>query len=121
MIKLLNERDEPIAEVDCDLTVGYIQSETVIRSDAAPIDNVTKFAWGDDDYEIIRRYIVIPEVNRNASRVAELKAKLTATDYAVIKIAEGAATKEEYASLISDREAWRKEINELEAKSIMLE
>ena len=46
-------------------------------------------------------------------RIKELKAMLRETDYAVIKIAEGAATVEEYAKLISDREAWRLEINEL--------
>lgn len=49
-----------------------------------------------------------------AARIAELKAKLSATDYAVIKIAEGAATKEDYADLIAQRQAWRAEINELE-------
>ena len=49
-----------------------------------------------------------------AARIAELKARLSATDYAVIKIAEGAATKEEYADLIAQRQAWRAEINELD-------
>ena len=48
-----------------------------------------------------------------AQTIAELKANLTATDYAIIKIAEGAATMEEYAELIAQRQAWRKEINEL--------
>lgn len=49
-----------------------------------------------------------------AARIAELKANLSATDYAVIKIAEGAATPEEYANVIAQRQAWRVEINELE-------
>ncbi|MBQ9034796.1 MAG: hypothetical protein IJ099_02390 [Alphaproteobacteria bacterium] len=48
-----------------------------------------------------------------AQTIAELKANLTATDYAIIKIAEGAATMEEYAELIAQRQVWRKEINEL--------
>lgn len=47
-------------------------------------------------------------------RVAELKQLLADSDYAVIKIAEGAATAEEYAELISKRQAWREEINSLE-------
>lgn len=49
-------------------------------------------------------------------RIAELKMFLADTDYAVIKIAEGAATKEEYADLIAQRQAWREEINELEGQ-----
>lgn len=50
------------------------------------------------------------------SRISELKRQLADTDYAVIKIAEGAATAEEYADVIALRQAWRAEINELEAE-----
>lgn len=49
-----------------------------------------------------------------AQKIAELKAKLADTDYAIIKIAEGAATTEDYADLIAQRQAWREEINQLE-------
>ena len=45
--------------------------------------------------------------------ISDLKAKLAASDYAVIKIAEGAATKEEYADLIDQRQSWRARLNEL--------
>ncbi len=48
-------------------------------------------------------------------RIAELKRSLADTDYTVIKIAEGAATAEEYAAVIEQRRAWRAEINRLEA------
>ncbi len=54
-------------------------------------------------------------VIENASRIEELKQKLAETDYAVIKIAEGSATVEEYADVITQRQAWRTEINELES------
>lgn len=30
---------------------GYYKKEIRIKKDATPIDNVTKFAWYDDDYE----------------------------------------------------------------------
>lgn len=30
---------------------GYYKKEIHVKKDAAPIDNVTKFAWDDDDYE----------------------------------------------------------------------
>lgn len=46
--------------------------------------------------------------------IAELKQKLAASDYAIIKIAEGAASREEYADLIAQRAEWRTRINELE-------
>ena len=49
-----------------------------------------------------------------AQEITELKAKLTATDYIAAKIAEGAATKEEYADKLAERAAWRTRINELE-------
>lgn len=51
-----------------------------------------------------------------AQTIYRLKMQLSATDYAVIKIAEGAATPEEYAKLIAQRQQWRQEINALEAQ-----
>lgn len=50
-----------------------------------------------------------------AEEIFELKKKLTDSDYAIIKIAEGSATAEDYADLIKQRKAWRTRINELEA------
>lgn len=32
---------------------GYFYETTQIKEDATPIDNVTKFAWYDDDYETV--------------------------------------------------------------------
>ena len=49
-------------------------------------------------------------------RITELKQKLSDTDYIACKIAEGAATIKEYAEIISQRQAWREEINELERR-----
>ena len=46
--------------------------------------------------------------------IIELKKQLYDTDYTVIKIAEGAATPEEYAEVIQQREIWRDRINKLE-------
>ena len=47
-------------------------------------------------------------------QIAQLKQKLSDTDYIACKIAEGVATKEEYAEVIAQRQEWRKEINKLE-------
>lgn len=49
-----------------------------------------------------------------AQRISELRAKLSATDYIAAKISEGAATREEYADKLTERQSWRDEINELE-------
>ena len=64
-------------------------------------------------YEVV---VNVPpsEEEVKAVRVAELKKKLADTDYIAVKIAEGAATREEYADVIAQREAWREEIRELE-------
>lgn len=68
-------------------------------------------AWSDIDPDA--------PPNPNEERIAALKEQLAATDYAVIKIAEGMATAEEYADVIAQRRAWRAEINELEKASLI--
>lgn len=49
-----------------------------------------------------------------AIEISDLKEKLAETDYISAKIAEGAATREEYADKLAERAAWRVRINELE-------
>ena len=49
------------------------------------------------------------------SLVRDREAKLKETDYVAAKIAEGAATREEHAAVLSRRRTWRGEINEAEA------
>lgn len=46
--------------------------------------------------------------------ISELKQKLANTDYITAKIVEGSATKEDYADIIAQRQAWRAEIGQLE-------
>lgn len=113
-MRILNEQDVELTQEQCDLKTGYLREETIIRPDAAPIDDVTKFAWADEDYETIHRYVAVPEEQRRLERMAQLKRLLKDTDYAVIKIAEGAAEAIEYVDLIARRQEWRKEINILE-------
>lgn len=116
-MRILNEQGEELNEAECDLTMGFLRQETVIRAQAAPIDNITKFAWADEDYETIQRYVAVSEQQRATERIARLKQFLQDSDYTVIKIAEGAATLEEYADVIAQRQAWREEINQLEGNS----
>lgn len=71
-----------------------------------------KEAW--DEYEDILRFVAFTAKELAEQRIAELKVKLYDTDYNILKIVEGAATLTEMASVIKQRAAWRKEINELE-------
>ena len=41
---------------DPDLDNGFITETTRIKEGAAPIDNKTKWAWDDDDYETVQVY-----------------------------------------------------------------
>ncbi len=50
------------------------------------------------------------------SLILDREAKLRETDYIAAKIAEGAATPEEYAEVLAERRKARKEINEAQEK-----
>lgn len=55
------------------------------------------------------------------SLILDREAKLRETDYVAAKIAEGAATPEEYAEVLAERRKARKEINEAQAEIAGLE
>ena len=48
---------------------------------------------------------------RQEEIILDRKARLSQTDYIAAKLAEGAATKEEYAEQIALRQQWREDIN----------
>ncbi len=54
---------------------------------------------------------IIEAINAQQSIILDREARLTATDYIAAKIAEGKATKAEYADKIADRQTWRDDIN----------
>lgn len=78
--------------------------------DVAPVE--AKAAY--DEYEDIQVYVPYTEKELAAIEIAELKAKLAATDYKAIKYAEGVMSAAEYAETKAQREAWRNRINTLE-------
>ena len=55
-------------------------------------------------------------INAQESIVLDREARLTATDYIAAKIAEGKATKTEYAEKIAERQQWRDVINAANAE-----
>lgn len=50
-------------------------------------------------------------INAQQSIILDREARLTSTDYIAAKIAEGKATKTEYAGKIEQRQSWRDDIN----------
>ena len=54
---------------------------------------------------------IIEAINAQETIILDREAKLTATDYIAAKIAEGKATKTEYADKIAERQQWRDDIN----------
>lgn len=60
-MRIVNENFETIDESEIDMGKGYLAEGQVIREDAEPIDNITKFAWDDDDYEDVMVYVLNKE------------------------------------------------------------
>lgn len=65
--------------------------------------------------ETTEKYVKIIEGNPERE-IQVLKQKLVETDYKALKFAEGYLTEAEYAATKAQRQAWRDEINALEAK-----
>lgn len=111
-MRVINYKCETITEYD--LSAGRLIPATVIRADATPIDNITKFAWTEEDYEEVWLYVVITA----EEKIAKLKAQLSATDYKIIKCSEcqllGIELPYDIAELHAERQKIRDEINELE-------
>lgn len=59
---------------------------------------------------------IIEAINAQETIILDREAKLTATDYIAAKIAEGKATKTEYADKINERQQWRDDINAAQAE-----
>ena len=64
---------------------------------------------------------IIEAINAQDSIILDREAKLSATDYIAAKIAEGKATKTEYADKIAQRQTWRDDINAAKAEIERLE
>lgn len=60
-------------------------------------------------------------INAQQSIILDREGKLTSTDYIAAKIAEGKATKADYADKIAERQQWRDDINAAKAEIKRLE
>lgn len=70
-MRIVNENFKNIDESLIDLSKGYLISSIAIREEAKPIDNITKFAWDDDDYEEVQMYIVNHEPEEHSETVQD--------------------------------------------------
>lgn len=64
---------------------------------------------------------IIEQINAQQTIILDREGKLTATDYIAAKIAEGKATKDEYADKIAERQTWRDDINAAQDEIARLE
>lgn len=114
-MKVVNQQGKTITEYD--LTTGKLYPAKVVREDAEPIDNITKFAWSDEDYEEVQMFVP-NRILTTKEKIALLKRRLSASDYKVIKCAECQLLGEEMpydvSELHAERQAIRDQINKLE-------
>lgn len=59
----------------------------------------------------MKKYEIDALINEQQTIILDREGKLTTTDYIAAKIAEGKATKTEYADKIAERQQWRDDIN----------
>lgn len=69
----------------------------------------------------MKKYEIDALINEQQSTILDREGKLTATDYIAAKIAEGKATKSEYADKIAERQQWRDDINAAKEEIARLE
>lgn len=69
----------------------------------------------------MKKYEIDALINEQQTIILDREGKLTSTDYIAAKIAEGKATKTEYADKIADRQGWRDDINAAKAEIERLE
>lgn len=59
----------------------------------------------------MKKYEIDALINEQQTIILDREGRLTSTDYIAAKIAEGKATREEYADKIAERQTWRDDIN----------
>ncbi len=78
-MRYIDQNGKTVPKEQLDLTKGYLTEVQVIREDAEPIDNVTKFFYTKEDYEVAQVYFPNrPESTKptQEERIAELEEAL---------------------------------------------
>lgn len=71
------------------LNKGYLVVRQEIREAATPIDNITKFAWADDDYEEVQVYIPHEEQTTEPTQLDRIEAQVAYTAMMTGTLMEG--------------------------------
>ena len=101
-MRIFDENDHEIT--DPDLDKGYLVKEIRIKPDAEPIDDITKFAWGDSDYEEIQRYTLYAEAELQSFNVLKQKEQLEVA--ATLFVRTASLTDEQALSVSELYEEW---------------
>jgi hypothetical protein len=107
MKKILKYKISPNETIVDEASINWIYYEKIM-------------GWSEANEEIAQReayngqYTIEEVPTSPAEEIAELKAKLAATDYQAIKYAEGVLSADEYEPTKIMRQEWRDRINELE-------
>ena len=101
---------------DIDIYKGDTIVDGVIEVDDKTFDKLEllKLMWKNHKLVENPEYNLNKKIARIEFKISEFKNKLAATDFKAIKYFEGYYTEEEYASIKSERQGWRNEINSLE-------
>lgn len=114
-MRIINNKGETISFEEVDFEKGKMYRQRILKPDVIPVDKINKFFYEDDDYEEVEFYDTEGAMEKK-NEIERLKQCLSATDYSIIKLFEGAASMEECQYLIEKRREWREQINILEAQ-----
>ena len=87
--------------------------------DGRQVHNPSEAMYLAQGYEKVQPHVLTEEElaeQQRQARIAELHTLLQESDYKAIKYAEGWITAADYAATKAERQAWRDEINQLEAQ-----
>lgn len=76
-MRIVNEKFETITEYD--LSKGELLEVTTLRDDMIPVDNVTKFAPADEDWEQAMMYVPYPEHDAEPTQLDRIEAQVAYT------------------------------------------
>lgn len=76
-MRVVNQSFETITEYD--LSKGELLEVTTLREDMIPVDNVTKFAPDDEDWEQALMYVPYPEHDAEPTPLDRIEAQVAYT------------------------------------------
>lgn len=130
-MRYVDENGNEISELDMDLSKGYLINTHIVKTDAPPIDNITKFAWDVDDLEPVKMYFQYDQNHLDRVAYYDAMSKLSGSDHIFYKLMEDLVTEchgitdlisiftrysKEYGDTIKSRKEWRKIVQELKPK-----